>query len=46
MAVSIVEVESQRSSVQYGHMLRLPVLDVDTSKIGFEGGGSEGGERW
>jgi len=44
MAVSIVEVESQRSSVQYGHMLRLPV--VDTSKNGFEGGGSEGGERW
>ncbi|EWM28510.1 hypothetical protein Naga_100131g1 [Nannochloropsis gaditana] len=34
MAVSIVEVESQRSSVQYGHMLRLPV--VDTSKNGFE----------
>jgi hypothetical protein len=30
MAVSIVEVESQRAVIQYGHMIRLPVSLTST----------------
>lgn len=46
MAVSVVEVESQRAVVQYGHMLRLPVQPGDASSSGsrsVRGGGGAGG---
>jgi len=42
MAVSIVEVESQRSVLQYGHMLRLPVMDSGLSGSGGWGGSGGG----
>lgn len=53
MAVTVVEVESQRAVVQYGHMLRLPLQPGDASSLsastavsiggrGVGGGGSGG----
>ncbi len=42
MAVSITEVESQRSVIQYGHMMRLPVLGGSGSSSGSANGGGRG----
>lgn len=45
MAVSIVEVESQRSVIQYGHMLRLQGLEGShEGNVDGGGGGGGGGE--